>query len=233
MNILSWGDALVLAFQEFVIRDVLGILPSILGALLLFVVGLLIARSIEFVIEKAVSAVKLDVALRKVGLDRYFERAGMHLNSGSFLGKITYWIVLLVFIVGIADIFALTTVSGFIRTALGWAFGNLFAAIIILIVSAFLGQFLKKIVDAAVAGAKIHSAKFLGTATWWVVMLFGFMAALDKLGVNTSFIQDNITNLVLIAAGSLGLAFGLAFGLGGKSHAEKLIGRIEDRIENR
>ena len=233
MNILSWGDTLVLAFQEFVVRDVFGILPNILGALLLFIVGLLIARSVEFVIEKAISAIKLDVALKKVGLDRYFERAGMHLDSGKFLGRVAYWIILLVFVVGIADIFGLTTVSGFIRTALAWAFGSLLAAIVILIVSAFIGQFLKKLVDASIAGAKIHSAKFLGTATWWIVMVFGFMAALSKLGVDTSFIQSNVTNLVLIAAGSAGLAIGLAFGLGGKSHAEKLIGRIEDRIENR
>lgn len=232
MLVQSWLDALVNSLMG-VLDDVIGFIPDLVGAIILLIVGLVVARALEFAIEKIISLVRLDSALRKVGLDRYLQRAGIGLNSGRFLGKIAYWIILIVFIVGIADILGLSTLSVFITSALGWVFTNLIASVLILLVAAFIAQFLRKLVNASVMGAKLHSAKFLGSATWWVVMIFGAVAALKQLGVDTGLIESTLMSFIVAAPLAVGLAVGLAFGLGGKKQAEGILERFEERLENR
>jgi hypothetical protein len=216
-----------------VLDDVIGFIPDLVGAIILLIVGLVVARALEFAIEKIISLVRLDSALRKIGLDRYLQRAGIGLNSGRFLGKIAYWIILIIFVVGIADILGLSTLSVFITSALGWVFTSLIASVLILLVAAFIAQFLRKLVNASVLGAKLHSAKFLGSATWWVVMIFGAVAALKQLGVDTGLIEGTLMSFIVAAPLAVGLAVGLAFGLGGKKQAEGILERLEEKFENR
>jgi hypothetical protein len=216
-----------------VLDDIIGFIPDLVGAIILLIVGLVVARALEFAIEKVISLVRLDAALRKVGLDRYLQRAGIGLNSGKFLGKVAYWIIFIIFIVGIADVLGLSTLSVFITSALGWVFTNLIASVLILLVAAFIAQFLKKLVNASVLGAKLHSAKFLGSATWWVVMIFGAVAALKQLGIDTGLIESTLMSFIVAAPLAIGLAVGLAFGLGGKKQAEEILERLEEKLENR
>ncbi len=232
MLVQSWLDALVNSLMG-VLDDIIGFIPDLVGAIILLIVGLVVARALEFAIEKVISLVRLDAALRKVGLDRYLQRAGIGLNSGKFLGKVAYWIIFIIFIVGIADVLGLSTLSVFITSALGWVFTNLIASVLILLVAAFIAQFLKKLVNASVLGAKLHSAKFLGSATWWVVMIFGAVAALKQLGIDTGLIESTLMSFIVAAPLAIGLAVGLAFGLGGKKQAEEILERLEEKLENR
>jgi hypothetical protein len=231
MLVQGWLNTLMNSLMD-VLDDVVGFIPDLIGAIVLLILGLVVARALEFAIAKLVSLVRLDSALRKIGLDRYLQRAGVGLNSGKFLGKIVYWIILIVFVVGIAEILGLTTLSLFITSALGWVFTNLIAAVLILLVTAFIAQFLKKLVKASVMGAKLHSAKFLGSATWWIVMIFGAVAALGQLGIDTSLIENTLMSFIVAAPLTIGLALGLAFGLGGKKQAEQILERLEDKLDN-
>lgn len=216
-----------------VLDKVVGFIPDLVGALILLIVGLIVARALEFAIEKIISLIKLDSVLRKIKLDMYLQKAGIGLNSGRFLGKVAYWIILIVFFVGIADILGLSTLSVFITSALGWIFTNLIAAILILLVAAFIAQFLKKLVNASVMGARLHSVRFLGSVTWWVIMIFGGVAALKQLGVDTGLIESTLMSFIVAAPLAVGLALGLAFGLGGKKQAEQILDRLEEKMENR
>lgn len=205
--------------------------PRVLGALLILIVGVIVARSLEFAISKIIEGLRIDVALRKVGVDRYIERAGFALNSGDFFGKLFYWLVMLVVVLGMSKTLGLSDIANFIQGALGWIFSDLLVAIVILVVSAFFAQFLRRLVNASVMGAKIHSAKFLGTITFWVVMIFGFITAVKHLGIDTSLVDETLKSLLLAVPIAIGLAFGLAFGLGGKNQAEKLLEKLEEKVE--
>lgn len=231
-SIQVWKDIWIQTWIS-VSSSVFGFVPNIIGAIIFLIVGLLVARALDFGVMKLISLIKLDSALRKLGLDRYLQRAGVALNSGAFLGKVVYWIVMLVFAIGIFDILEITTLSAFVNSALTWIFSKLIVAVLILFVAAFLAQFLRKVVNASIMGAKLSSAKFIGSLTWWIVMIFGTISALERLGIDTSFIQNNFTNIVLIAAASAGLALALAFGMGGKAKAEKVLNMLEDKMENR
>ena len=232
MLVQNWVDVIMHSLMSM-LDNIIGFVPNLVGAILLLIVGIAIAKVLEFAIEQTISIVKLDSVLKKIGVDRYLQRAGIALNSGKFFGTITYWIILIIFVVIITDILGLLTLSVFITSALQWVFTSLIAAILILFVTAFLAQTLKQIVNASVKGARLHSAKFLGSATWWIVMIFGAVAALNQLGVETTLLEGALMSMVVAVPVAVGLAVGLAFGLGGKKQAEQILERLEDRLENR
>ena len=70
------------------------------------------------------------------------------------------------------------------------------------------------------------SANFLGALTKWSVVVFSLLVALVQLGIAEDIIRIVVVGVV--AAAALGL--GLAFGLGGKEHADDFISKMKKRI---
>lgn len=227
MLIQSWTDVLVSSLQNLWIV-VLGFLPSLIGALVIFIVGLIVAAGLGSLVEKVVAALKLDALLRKLGLEEYTRRANMELNSGHFVGRIVYWFLVLAFLLAASDILGFYALSSFLRDVLLYV-PNLVIAVLIMVAAFVAANILQGLVRASVMAAKLHAAKFLGGGVWWVVMVFGGLAALFQLGVATSIINTLITGLIAMLA----LAGGLAFGLGGKDYAAHLMKRLQDELDGR
>jgi hypothetical protein len=70
---------------------------------------------------------------------------------------------------------------------------------------------------------------FLGTLVKWAIYIFAGLAILLQLGVTPTIINTLIFGLI----GTLSLALGLAFGLGGKDAAAKLIEDLKRRISEK
>ncbi len=225
MLIQNWTDVLVSSLQNLWMV-VLGFLPSLLGALIVFIVGLIVAAGLGSLVEKVVAALRVDALLRKLGVEEYTRRANMELNTGHFLGQIVYWFLVLAFLLAASDILGFYALSGFLRDVLLYI-PNLVIAVLIMVAAFVFGNILKGLVKASVMAAKLHATRFLGGAIWWVVVVFGGLAALYQLGVATSIINTLVTGLIAMLA----LAGGLAFGLGGKDYAAHLIKKIQNELE--
>ncbi len=207
---------------------VAGFLPSLVGALLVFIIGLIVAAVLDRVVERLIYYLKVDTLLRKVGVEQVVERTGMKLNSGHFLGKIVYWFFVVAFLLAASDILGFFTLSNFLRDVLNYV-PNILVSVLIVLASLVLANFLKGLVRATVMSANMHHAKGLGTLAWWVVFVFGFLTALVQLGVAVSIINTLITGLIAMLA----IAGGLAFGLGGKEYAAKALQAVQDEIEHK
>ncbi len=225
MLIQTWTDVLVSSLQNLW-TQVVAWLPSLLGALLVFVVGLIVAAGIGSLVEKLVGALKLDALLRKFGLEEYTKRANMELNSGHFLGEVVYWFLLLAFLLAASDILGFFALSSFLRDVLLYI-PNLVIAVLIMVAAFVVANFARHLVRASVMSAKLHAAKFLGSAAWWTVMVFGGLAALVQLGIAVSIINTLITGFIAMLA----LAGGLAFGLGGRDYAAHLMQKLQNELE--
>ncbi len=225
MLIQSWTDVLVSSLQNLWIT-VLGFLPALLGALLIFIVGLIVAAGLGSLVEKIVAALRLDALLRKMGMEEYTRRANIELNSGHFIGQIVYWFLVLAFLLAASDILGFYALSGFLRDVLLYV-PNLVIAVLIMVAAFVAANILKGLVKASVMAAKLHATRFLGGAIWWVVIVFGGLTALYQLGVATSIINTLITGLIAMIA----LAGGLAFGLGGKDYAAHIMKKIQNELE--
>ena len=101
-----------------------------------------------------------------------------------------------------------------------------FIAVIILLVGMLLGSFVYDVVNTAVSAAKLGGAAILAGICKWAIVVFAFIAALQQLDIAQELLQTLTTGLVAMLA----LAGGLAFGLGGQSHAKHVLDKLKSDI---
>ena len=227
MVIQNWTDVVVGSLLN-VWMQFWGFVPNLLVALLILILGLIVAAGLGALVEKLFEGLKLDSFLEKVGLKPYFERAGLRLRGAFFLGRLIYWFVAIAFLLAVSDSLGLSALSGFLNSVLAYL-PNVIAAVLIMLAAIVLGNFVRRIVMASVMSAKLHAAHFLGTLTWWAIVVFGFLTALSQLNIATAIIQSIVTGFIAMLA----LAGGLAFGLGGRDYAAYLLNRLRERTESR
>jgi hypothetical protein len=209
-------------------NSLVNFIPGFVLALLFLLTGWFVAKVVAFLIERFVKLINLDSLLRKVKFDRYVEKMGLRLNSGKFFGEIAYLVVALLVLLTASDTLGLMAFSSFLLSIIGFI-PVLAAATFILIFAVIAADFVRGAVKASAMAARLHLAKLLGALAWWTVMIFGAVTALRQLGVNTALIELAITSIIVAGA----LAFGLAFGLGGKESAERILRELREQGEKR
>lgn len=202
-------------------------LPRLIAAIVVFLVGWLVAVLLGKLAFHVVRVLHVDSALTKVGFRQAWERSGYPLNTAKLFYELVKWFFVIVFLMAATNILGLQEVSDFLRTVVLYL-PNVIVAAIILLIGILVAKVLENIVRASVKAAGLASGNFLGIVTKWVVFVFTLLVALAQLNV-----ADDIVKIVIIGAVSAGaLAVGLAFGLGGVRHADDLVAGLRKRIED-
>ena len=202
------------------------VVANIVGAIVILIIGFIIASALAAVVEKLIKLVKLDSVLSKLGVQEYVERAGLELDTARFFSRVVYWFFVAVFLLAASDVLKFYTLSSFLQQVLLYA-PNVVVAALIMLASLVVGHFVKKVITASVKGARLESSKFLGSLAWWAIVVFGFFASLTQLGVAVSIINSLVTGFIAMIA----LAGGISFGLGGKDVASDILSKLRDHVE--
>lgn len=208
---------------------VIAIVPKIVGAVVLFAIGWIIGLLIEKIIESIFKSLKVDTLLKNAGLDDVMKRTGHPLNSGIFVGALVKWFIIIAFLVASFDVLNLNQVSAFLKDVVLAYLPQVIVAVLILMVAVMVAEAMQKIVMASARAAHVKSAHLLGVITRWAIWIFAILTALLQLGIAPALIQTVVMGI--IAGGAL--AFGLAFGLGGKEHASTIIEDTLKKLEER
>lgn len=204
-----------------------GFLPNFLVAVIILVVGLVVAMFIAKLVKQVLQTLKLDEAGDKLGLDEMSARTGMKLSVSGAIAWLVKWFLILAFFLAAADLLGLSQIALFLNSVLGYI-PDVIAAAAIMLVGTMLARFLSRLVRHSVKAAGLASADLLGSITQWSVMVFTVLATLNQLGVASAFVQTLFTGIIAMVA----IAGGLAFGLGGKEHAAKVLNMIERDIKS-
>ncbi len=203
-------------------------LPKLLLAVVVFLLGLFVAGLLRSAVVRIVNMLKINELIEKLEIKAAFMRAGIRLDVAEFLGWLVKWFVVVVVLIAAADVLEWTQVTEFLNEVVAYL-PNVIIAVIILLVGFILGSFVYTVVQSAVEAAKMHSAQFLAGISKWAIIVFSFMAALVQLGIAESLIQVLFTGFVAMLA----LSGGLAFGLGGKEKASKVLDQLWKDISSR
>ena len=224
MLIQNWGDVFTQSLQG-VWYGVANFVPSLVIALIIFAIGWVLASLVERLVESIIKALKIDAALRSAGLEEVVKRAGHNLNSGVFLGVLCRWFVIVVFLMASFDVLGLAQVNEFLRQIVSYL-PQVIVSVLILMVAAVVANAMQKLVVASAKAGHLHVADLGGRVTKWSIWIFAILTALYNLGVAPGMIQTVMT--AIFAGGAL--AFGLAFGLGGKETAQRIIERTSNAV---
>lgn len=227
MYFQNWGDVIVYSLQQSW-QSVVSFIPVFVGAIVVFLIGWVVAVALGKVVEQVIRALKIDQLLSRLDFEKTLERAGMRLNSGAFIGGLVRWFLIVVFLLASVNILGdrFSPVSAFLVAVLTYI-PNVLVAAVILVMAALVADTLERIVRGSVAAAGFRGS-FAGVVTRWSIWIFAVVAALQQLGVATLLLQTLLTGLVAMLA----IAFGLAFGLGGKDAAASFLERMRRDISD-
>ena len=206
---------------------IIWVLPNILAALIVLILGWLLGSLLSSFVYKILDAIKIDQLANQLGLSQLSDRAGKKLSLSSFGGWLVKWFFFLGSFIAAADILGLTQVSAFLyQDVLGYA-GQVIIAMAILFLGMLAAEFFSGLVATSVKASGLNnSAGALSSITKWAIIIFSVIAALSQLQLATAFLQDLFRAVVAMLA----IAGGIAFGLGGRDHAKKVLDEVEDSL---
>ena len=223
----TWSEITIKEFQNLW-QGFLEFIPSLLAAILIFVIGWFIACGIGRLVAEILIRLKFNSLFKSTGWKESLEKAEFKVDPAGFIGAICKWVIAIVFLLASVEILGLSQFAGFLKEVIAWL-PNLVVAAAIFVVSVIIADFLEKIIKAWVKKMGIEQVKLVGAIVRWSVYVFAALAILLQLGITSTIISSVVYGII----GTLTLALGLSFGLGGKEAAKKAIDAIEDKISER
>ncbi len=201
--------------------------PTFFGALLVLIIGWIIAVFLGKFVEKVILFTRVDRLSEKIGVKNEVKNFGFDLNFAALMGWIVKWFILIVTFVAVVDILNIQQLTLFLERLVLYL-PNVVVAVIILAVGLIVGKIFKDGIERALQAFSVTErlSAFLGNLAKWAVFVFALMAALVQLGVASELIQILFTGFVLMLA----VAGGLAFGLGGRDHASKVLDWVQGEM---
>lgn len=200
-------------------------LPNLLAAFVIFIVGVIVASILRRILLRILETVNFEQALSTTGITHALKKTETSLTISSLLGELLRWFVILIFLIPAVDQLGLGEVNDILKSLLLYI-PNVVVAVIIVAIGAIFAKIARDFVTATATGLGAQLSQIVGEVARWAIIIFSFLAALNQLGVATDLIRILFTGLVAMLA----LSGGLAFGLGGKETAEKVLKKFFDRI---
>jgi len=214
-GVTDWGEALFLSLTN-ALNSFLNAIPQVIGALLIIVIGWVISNVLARVVREI---------LERGGADRLFAQHGGAVygtRSSAFqpsvvASEVVKWIIRFIFLVAAANVLGMPQVSLLLNQVLLWI-PNLLVAAVILLVAPLLARFVRGAIEVGAGQMGFSNARLLGRIAEIAIVAFAVLIAINQLGIAADLI--NILFIGIVAA--LSLAFGLAFGLGGREIAARI-----------
>ncbi|WP_214737914.1 mechanosensitive ion channel [Exiguobacterium sp. s162] len=203
------------------LNDVLVMIPDILVAIVLVLVGVFVAKWLKGVVVSLLENLGVNSLAQKMG---FGERASS-MSIAQVVGVIVQVIVILLFVSEALQVANLEFMAS-LATAIFAYLPMVIAALIILAVGFWLANMAERLVGSVLVDGAGQPSALRYVAKYTILGLVFFMA-ISQLGiapmiVNTAF---------LLILGAVALAFGLAFGLGGRETAARYLKKAERRID--
>ena len=196
-------------------------IPNLIGALVLVLLGFLVAKLLDTLWSKVLAKIGLDRLMAGTGLTKMIGRVGIQVSVSTLIGKIVYWFILLVCLVSAAELLGLERVSATLDV-LALYVPKVFGAALVLLAGVLLAQLLNGVVRGAAEGVGLEYANGLGRIAQGLIIIISLSVAIGQLEVKT----DLLNNVIAIVLISVGAAVALALGLGSRDIAGQILAGI-------
>jgi len=191
---------------------------NVISFLVILLVGWIIAGVVSTIVLFLLRRARFNDFLQRSGAAELIRRTGVTADPAAVVAEAIKWLVRLVFLVAASDTVGLSDVSLMIRQLLYWI-PKLVAAIVVLMIGGLLANVFSRLVRGATSDAGIGSPEFLATLARVAVWGAAIIVAANQIGVGQMLVNVLFIGLVF----ALSLAFGLAFGLGGRDTAAQIL----------
>lgn len=192
--------------------------PILFGAILILLVGWIIAKVLSGLVQRGLEAVKFNHFSIKIGMADLLNKGNVSLSPAALIAALVYWGLMIVVFAIVVDALGLRVAAQLLERISSYI-PSVASAVFVAIVGMFLANLVSGVIKAAAANANLPRAELLGSIAKGAILLFTTVIVLEELNIAGLFVTT--TFHVFFAA--LCLALALAFGLGGKDLAAKIL----------
>jgi flagellar biosynthesis protein FliQ len=216
---MSQLDLMLEPLRAFLVQ-VADFLPRLAIALLVILVGWLLAKAARFAIVRGLRAVNFHVVTQRAGLDGFLHDGGIRADTTQIIALIVYWLVILGALVVGFNTLGLVYVTDLLGRVILFV-PKVLVALLVLAFGAYFARFIGNAITAYCKNVHMQDAELLGRLAQYAIITFVVLIALDQVNIGGDIVRQSF---LIILAGAV-FALALAFGLGGKEWAAELLER--------
>lgn len=207
---------------QLTLDKIFAFVPNLIGALIVLIIGYVVARVIRTAVTKALQHANMDNAVKSGHAGSYIDKMSPGLKPSKLVGVIAFWLVFLGAISLAVSVLEVEALTAFVASIYSYM-PNVIAAVLIFVVAGLVATAAGTV--AARTMGDTPTGKIVGTAVPVVVMAIGGFMILDQLQIAPQIVT--ITYAAILGSAALGLA--LAFGLGARETAAKMVAEAYEK----
>ena len=223
LAVIEWGNLIVEPVTQMLTK-ILAYLPILLGALIILIVGWIVAKLIRRAVDWLLKTVRFDMMADKAGISEVLRKGDLKITAREVVSGLVYWLIIIMVLVMTVDALGLPKASDVLTSLFAYV-PKVIAALLVLVVAMFLASFVSEIVRTACGNAKLPSPEIIAGISRWAIIIFAVTIAMEELGI-APLLVGTAFNIIL---GGIVLALALAFGLGGKDAAARYLEELKKR----
>jgi len=220
---MNWDELIAEPIRQMLTR-ILNYLPILLGALVILIVGWIVAKLIRRAVDLLLKAVRFDAMADKTGISGVIRKGDLKITAREVVSGLVYWLIIIMVLVMTVDALGLPKASDVLAGVFAYV-PKVIAALLVLVVAMFLAGFVSGIVRTACANANMPKPELIAGISKWAIIIFAVTIAMEELGI-APLLVGTAFNIIL---GGVVLAFALAFGLGGKDAAARYLEELRQK----
>jgi hypothetical protein len=177
--------------------------PKLLGFLAIIIIGYFVAKGVAKVVDRL---------LERVGFDRWVERGTLKetlrkskFDASDIMSTIAFWGIFLLVLQLAFGVFGANPVSDLIEGLISYL-PNVFAAVLILVITAALGKVVTELLSATLGG--VSGGGWIARGAGIAILVVGVFAALNQLEIAPEIVNGLFYAILAVIVGSAIVAVG-------------------------
>jgi hypothetical protein len=223
LAVIEWENLIVEPVRQMLTK-IMAYLPVLLGALVILIVGWIVAKAIRRLVDWLLKTARFDVLADKAGISEILRKGDLGISAREVVSRLVYWLIMIMVLVMTVDALGLPKTSDVLASLFAYI-PRVIAALLVLVVAMFLASFVSGIVRTAAGNARMPRPEILAGISRWAIIIFAATIAMVELGIAPLLVTTTF-NIIL---GGIVLALALAFGLGGKDAAARYLEELREK----
>lgn len=216
-------DIFLSSLNQFWI-ELVNFVPKLLTVVVILFFGWLVAKLVRIGVKRLLEITQFDAFAKRSGLESFMRSANFNVTLSGIISQVVYWLVILLFVITCANSLGMTEVAMLLRELASYL-PHIIVAILVVIFGTLFARFINCLVFAWLHSIKFEQALIISTSAEYCIQILAIFIGLEQLGIGMQLIHA----LFVIVFGAVFLALAIAFGLGGKDWAAKVIQQAEQK----
>jgi len=201
-------------------------LPNLIVAFILLIIGWIIAKVLRGVTVRVLRVLRIDVIAERAGIEDFLLKGGVRFTTVTLIAAIMYWAIIFVVFLAVLHTLGLGIAADLFNRVILYL-PNVIVAIALLIFGTLFAQFVQSALYTYLNNVGVSGSRLVSGIAKYAIIIFVVSISLEQLAIG----GDILVSAFQIAFGALCLALALAFGLGGRDWAARIIDNMTKKMK--